>query len=179
MVILNGQNSLESQSNKSSNNSNITRYTNITEISYGIGFSDSKGHSSFGIHTINGCLFNSTLSLGLGIGLDRLHIDKNVGETILPISLDIRYYFLNDPKILFFDVEGGYIYNLTCKKQGYSPGLSGFFINPSIGAKVISIKKVSIVVSLGIKIQESNIIGVWMPTPKNATLINLKTGIKF
>ena len=179
LSILSGQNSAESQSNKSSSNLKDTRYSNITEISYGIGFGGSNGHSSFGIHTINGCIFNSSLSLGLGIGLDRLHLAENLSETILPISLDVRFYFLKDPKILFIAIEGGYIYNLTGNKLGYKDGLGGFFIDPSIGAKIFPINKISIIVSLGIKIQETTINYVNMVLPKNETLINLKAGFKF
>lgn len=179
LVILSGQNSADSQSNKSSSNSNSTRYTNITEFSYGIGFGDSNGHSSFGIHTVNGCLFNSTFSLGLGIGIDRLQIEENLSETILPISINIRFYFLKDPKILFLALEGGYIYNMTGNKLGYKDGLRGFFIDPSIGAKILSLNKISIIVSLGVKIQETTINYLNMVLPKNETLINLKAGFKF
>ena len=97
LTCLVGQNSAESPSNKNSKNQSAIRYTNITEMSYGIGLcSDidgSQGHSTYGIHTINGCLINSKLSLGFGIGLDRLRINKNLGQTLLPVSLDIRYLF--------------------------------------------------------------------------------------
>ncbi len=181
--ILNGQNSFENPSNKDSNNSNITRYTNITEISYGIGigkgFLGSSGHSSFGIHTINGFFLNPNLSVGFGLGLDRLHLAKNLGETILPISLNLRYNYKKYPRILFFNLEGGYVYNLTGKKLGYNSGLGGFFIDPSIGTMIISFKKSTLDLSLGIKIQETTINYVWMPLPKYETLINLKTGIIF
>jgi hypothetical protein len=179
LAILSAQNSAESQLNKNSSISNRTIYINITEFSYGIGFGDSHGHSSFGIHTINGCLFNSALSIGLGIGLDRLHIDKNLSETILPISLDIRLNFVKDPKILFLDIEGGYTYNLSGNKLGYRDGLGGFFIDPSIGAKIFSYNKISIIICLGIKIQETTINYVNMVLPKNEILINLKAGFKF
>ena len=179
LVTLSGQNNAERQLNMSSGNSGSVKYSNITEISYGIGYSDSNGHSSFGIHTINGCLFNSVLSLGLGIGIDRLLIEKNLNETILPISLDVRFYFLKDPKILFLALEGGYIYNLTGDKLGYEDGLGGFFINPSIGIKIFSLNKISLIGNLGIKIQETTINYVNCVLPKNETLINLKAGIQF
>jgi hypothetical protein len=182
-TCLNGQNSAESASNKNSSNSSVIRYTNITEISYGLGFGSdidgSQGHSTFGIHTINGCLFYSKLGLGFGIGLDRLRIDKNLGQTILPVSIDIRYYFLKDPKILFCGIEGGYTYNLSGVKLDYESGLVGFFINPSIGARVFHQEKASLIINLGFKIQENTIQYVWTPLPKNEMLLNIKAGILF
>jgi len=183
LTSLNGQNSTESPSNKNSNNSSIIRYTNITEINYGIGLGSdidgSQGHSTFGIHIINGCLFNSKLSLGFGIGLDRLRINENLGQTILPVSLDIRYYFLKDPKILFCGIEGGYTYNLSGFKLEYDNGLGGYFINPSIGAKVFQLEKASMIINLGIKIQKNTIQYVWTPLPKNEMLFNIKAGLIF
>jgi hypothetical protein len=183
LTCLNGQNSAESPSNKNSKNSSVFRYTNITEISYGIGLGSdidgSQGHSTFGIHTINGCLFYSKLSLGFGIGLDRLRINKNLGQTILPVSIDIRYYFLKDPKILFCGIEGGYTYNLSGVKLDYQSGLVGFFINPSIGARVFHQEKASLIINFGFKIQENTIQYVWTPLPKNEMLLNIKAGLLF
>ncbi len=183
LTILYGQNSIETPSNLSSNTSTIFKFTNITEISYGFGIGSgikgSHGHASFGIRTINGLLFNSKLSLGIGIGLDRLRISENLGQTILPVSVDIRYYFLKYPKILFFGVEGGYTYNLSGYKLNYESGLGGYFVNPSFGTKVLISKKVSLIINLGIKIQKNTIQYVWTPLPVNEMLLNIKTGLLF
>ncbi len=183
LTTLNGQNINERSSNKNSNNRSIITYSNITEISYGIGLGSdldgSQGHSAFGIHIINGCLFNSKLSLGFGIGLDRLRISDNLGQTILPISLDLRYYFLEDPKRFFCGIEGGYTYNLSGVKLDYESGLGGFFFNPSIGAIVFKTEKISMILNLGIKIQENTIQYVWTPLPKNEILLNIKGGLIF
>jgi len=182
-TCLYGQKSAESPSNKNFKNPSAIRYTNITELSYGIGFGSdidgSQGHSTYGIHTINGCLINSKLSLGFGIGLDRLRIDKNLGQTLLPVSIDIRYYFLKDPKFLFCGIEGGYTYNLSGVKLDYESGLVGFFINPSVGVKVFLKGKASLIFNLGFKIQENTIQYVWTPLPKNEKLLNIKAGFLF
>jgi hypothetical protein len=59
--------------------------------------------------------------------LDRLQLEGNLGQTIIPVSLDIRYYFLKDPEILFCGIEGGYTYNLSGKKLDYDSGLGGIY----------------------------------------------------
>jgi hypothetical protein len=183
LLNLNGQNSTDVQEEMSSKNVIPIKYKNITNLSYGIGvgegFEGSKGHRSYGIHTINGCLINSKWGLGIGIGLDRLQLEGDLGQTILPISLDIRYYFLKDPKILFCDIEWGYTYNLSGKKLDYESGLGGYFIDPSIGARIISFNKTSIVTSIGLKIQKNTIRYVYTPLPTNEKIINFKVGLEF
>ncbi len=179
--IADGQESLVNQMSKNSNTFPAIKYINITNISYGIGIGKglqgSSGHSSYGVHTINGCLISSKLSTGIGVGLDRLRISENLGQTILPVSIDIRYFFLNDPRILFCSIEGGYSFNLNGNEMGQKSG--GLFIDPSIGIKVIHFNKTSLTMSLGIKIQENTIQYVNMPLPNNETLLNFKVGIIF
>jgi hypothetical protein len=179
--IVNGQKSLVNQTTKNQIPLRAIKYINITNISYGIGIGGgirgSSGHSSFGVHTINGCLISSKLSIGIGVGLDRLRISENLGQTILPVSLDIKYFFLRDPRILFLGIEGGYSFNLNGNELG--PKSGGLFIDPAFGIKVVSFKKISFSINLGIKIQENTIQYVWMPLPKNETLLNFKVGIIF
>ena len=179
--IVNGQESLVNQTNKNSNTLSAIKYINITNISYGIGIGGgthgSSGHSSFGVHTISGCIISSKLSIGIGVGLDRLRISENLGQTILPVSLDARYFLLNGPRILFYGVEGGYSFNLNGNELG--PKSGGLFIDPAFGIKVVSFKKISLSMNIGIEIQENTIQYVWMPLPKNETLLNFKVGIIF
>jgi hypothetical protein len=178
------------QSDVSTIDSKHIRYFNASEINFGIGFGDSNRHSSVGIHFVNGILINSDISLGIGLGLDRLSIAKNLNEITPSISIDVRYYFLNryyflkDPILLYFACDGGYVYNLTgynlgYRTEGYGIDLSGLYINPSLGSKILVFKNKSINLSIGVKIQETTINYVSMILPKYEHLINFKAGFSF
>jgi hypothetical protein len=179
--ILKGQESVLNIKNDYSNTAEPFKYINITNISYGVGLGKgdrgSSGHSSFGVHSINGCIIDSKLSLGIGIGFDRLQISDNLFQSTFPFSIDLRYFFFNDPKLLFAGFEGGYSFNLNGDELGSKKG--SFFIDPLVGFKPFNFKKFSVSVSLGVKIQQNTILNVWERLPKNETLLNFKTGIIF
>jgi hypothetical protein len=172
------------QSGESKNEPNRIRYFNTSEINFGIGLGDSNGRYSVGIHLVNGVLINSGLSLGIGLGLDKLYIAKNLNELTPSISIDIRYYFLNEPQSLFLECDGGYIFNLTgynlgYRTKGYGIDLNGLYINPSIGRKILVFKNKSLNLSIGLKVQETTINYVSMILPKYEHLINFKVGFSF
>jgi hypothetical protein len=176
IMILSGQSKTERKTIDSFKKSG---YFGVIEMSYGLGIGDSNEHSSFGLQTVNGYLFNPILSLGLGVGIDRLFLNQNVFETTLPIFLDLRLYFLNDPGILFFACEGGYVVNLTGYKEGYKDDLWGMFINPSLGLRIFAFRKKTINLGIGFRIQESTVNYLNMVLPKAENFINFKAGLTF
>ncbi len=188
--IIIGQVNPGNQSDVNTNDLKRIRYFNASEINFGIGFRDSNRHSSVGIHLVNGILINSNISFGIGLGLDRLSIAKNLNEITPSISIDVRYYFLNKnyflkyPILLYFACDGGYVYNLTgynlgYRTEAYGIDLSGVYINPSLGFKISVFKNKSINLSIGLKIQETTINYVISILPKYEKLINLKAGFSF
>lgn len=175
-MILSGQSKTE---RKTINSFKKSGYFGVIEMNYGLGVGGSNGHSLFGLQTVNGYLFNTNLSLGLGVGIDRLFLNQNVFVTTLPIFLDLRFYFLNDPGILFFACEGGYVVNLTGYKEGYKYNLWGMFINPLMGLRIFAFRKKTINLGIGFRIQESTINYLNMPLPKAENFINFKAGFTF
>jgi len=179
-----GQIKSENQSEGNKIESKRIKYFNITEINFGFGIGDSNGHSSIGIHLVNGILIHSDFSIGIGLGIDVLYLAKNLHEVTPSLSLDIRYCFLKEPLSLYIACDGGYLFNLTgynlgYKTEAYGIDLNGVYLNPSIGSKFLVFKNKSLNLSIGLKIQETTINYVSMILPKYEQLINFKAGLSF
>ena len=160
------------------------KYYNSSEINFGFGIGDSNGHSSIGLHIVNGIFINPDFSFGIGLGIDRLYLAKNLHEVTPSISLDIRYFFLKEPISLYIACDGGYLFNLTGYNLGYRTkaygiDLHGVYLNPSFGSKFIVFKNKSLNLSIGLKIQETTINYVSMILPEYEKLINFKVGFSF
>jgi hypothetical protein len=179
-----GQIKPEDQSGENRIEPRRVKYYNSSEINFGFGIGDSNGHSSLGLHVVNGILINPDFSFGIGLGIDRLYLAKNLHEVTPSISLDIRYFFLKEPISLCIACDGGYLFNLTGYNLGYRTkaygiDLHGVYLNPSIGSKFLVFKNRSINLSIGLKIQETTINYVSMILPKYEKLINFKVGFSF
>ncbi len=118
-------------------------YLNITEIVVAPGLGDFNEELSYGIQTINGALISPSVSLGVGIG-----VDKYKYVTLMPITADLRAYFTQTATTGFFDAAIGYSVAFDKELGG------GLILNPSIGVRFTVSPKAAISIGIGYRRQD-------------------------
>ncbi len=103
-------------------------YINITELTAGFGLADTEPdytRSVIGVTHVFGYAFTERFSGGAGTGIYFYN-----GGSMVPLYLDFRYRFLGMNYKPFIAADGGLLFNLS------DLGLSGPFINPTIGIEM-------------------------------------------
>jgi hypothetical protein len=131
------------------NNYKSHGFINISEILYCQGFglitydgTQTYGNNtshSFGFRTVNGIQINNHLSIGIGVGIDKYDIDTHI-----PITIDVRYSFINGKLSPTFNSNFGYSF-------GLDNAISGVEINPSIGIRSYISQKNAYFFNIGYK----------------------------
>lgn len=124
-------------------------FTNITELTTGIGISTTSEEFSYGFSTVNGYLVNPHFSVGFGVG-----IDKYEDFLAVPLFVDLRANFLKYRVTPIFSVGVGYSIPIWQKNGSSSDLRGGVFVNPAIGAKFFVSQKTSLFLTLGYRLQE-------------------------
>ena len=96
-------------------------------------------------HFIKGVKFNQFFSAGIGIGLDLYN------HEFVPLYLDIRGDFLNQPITPYYAFNAGYGFALENNRSIDNKG--GIMIHPAIGLRFASKKRVGYLLEIGYKFQ--------------------------
>lgn len=152
-------------------------YINITELNFAFGIGDIyRGYNAYGIQTVNGYLYTSRLSFGVGAGL---LIDAHEGTALIPLFADLRIYFLEQKPITpFITIDLGYSLCTDNNNKG------GFLINPSLGIKAYASSKAALHFSIGYLVQsDTRSVSYYNYTRVNETVetgyLNFKMGVSF
>lgn len=116
-------------------------YINITEASYAHGIGFGNEDYSVGLTMVNGYQFNQHFSLGIGIGVDKYRL-----ATLMPVTFDLRTYFLKSIVSPVLILNGGY-------SVGLVNSVNGHIIHPQIGLKAFVTNTSAFLFNIGYKIQ--------------------------
>ncbi len=123
-----------------------------TPISIGMGSVSVAGHDlqnedmAIGFRMITGIQEHRNIFLGVGFG-----IDKYQNIMLMPLTLDFRIPFSNDPITPMFILNGGY-------SIGIGDAIGGVIIDPALAFKIdIKDKNASVFFAIGYKWQQSEI----------------------
>lgn len=125
-------------------------FINHTEASFilGVGTVSGVGQKNtdrgFGIRMVNGFQFSETMSLGLGLGLE-----KYMDAVLVPVTFDARATLLKGKTSPTININFGYAPNIKGFKEG-----GGFVVNPSFGVKTYVSRKTAFFFNVGYKIQQ-------------------------
>ena len=139
-------------------------YINITEIGGGFGLGDTNVDYSTRLISFNnifGYKINKQFLAGLGVGLHSYN-----GGTLLPLYIDMRYFFKKTGQGLFLVADGGYLLNPS------DFGTSHVFVNPAIGMA----KKISPHMQFNMNV---GALTMQAPTGIRSTFITIKGGVSF
>jgi hypothetical protein len=125
-------------------------YTNITDLTVGLGLDNYSSNTSFGLQTINGYTSNSITFIGLGVGFD--YVTNNLNKikiTFVPLFANNRINISKGFVAPFVSFSGGYIFGTDKYNQG------GLLINPDLGIRFLTSNQSSINISFGYKYFEN------------------------
>ncbi len=112
-----------------------SRYTNHNEVGmlpYNLSFKE----VGLTVQTFNGYLLNPDLAIGATLGYDKFTVKGNHKFAVIPVSLSVRYTFL-EPKTtrMFASLDAGYGFAWETETNMERDIKGGLRFNPAIGTR--------------------------------------------
>jgi len=152
------------------------RYSGIFEVGYTKGVGDeyselareARSINVFSVRMVNGYQINKNMSAGVGLGIDAYEL-----AVLMPITIDLRAYFIDAPVSPTFIFDGGYSLALN-----NDHGSNGLVLNPAVGVKINTSKNTSCLFSIGYKYQKQTIHYTFMPE-RSLSFFTITGGFSF